>query len=335
MLKLSQYKVSVIVVNYNCYNTLDDCILSILDSKDVEELLLVDNGSTDGSMRLIDKYTDPRLKIIRLDHNIGLAAAGNLAAAHTRNPYIAFADADAKVDPEWLGVPCFLLETHKEIGAVTCNIICSKFSDKVTHDSARVLLDGHEWIDIPNGKRIPYFRWLFPNGAAFVVKRDVWNLVKGFDPTFFVGNGDVDFGIRLWLIGYEVVMSSEGTVYHEGGGLRSRKDISSIFLFYEIKTTLSLWIKNLERKTLITQVLPFSFFFPLMAFWRGRVMGVKGLISFMESFPSLLISRVEVQKLRRTSDNKIMPLMRSYGIMPIQLLIQDFKLFYKKILKRT
>jgi N-acetylglucosaminyl-diphospho-decaprenol L-rhamnosyltransferase len=335
-LELPPLNVSVVVVNYNCYKTLYDCISSILRSKWVGELLLVDNASTDKSLALIEKFTDDvRLKIIRLDRNIGLARAQNLAAAKTRSNYLAFADADSRVDPEWLEVPCLLLENNKEIGAVQCNVICSKHSDKIATASANVLSDGCRWMKISKGKHICYWRWLFPIGAGFVVRRDAWDLVKGFDPEFFVCNDDVDFGIRLWVSGYEVVISSEGTVYHEGGTLRSRKDIAPIFLFYEVKSTLTVWAKDLENKTLIKQVLPFSLLYPFMAFWRGGVMGVKGLFSFLGNLPSIIHRRYKIQQMRKISDNKIIPLMRGAGTMPVQLLIHDFQLFSKKIFRKT
>ena len=118
-----------------------------------------------------------------------------------------------------------------------------------------------------------------------MTRRDAWDSVKGFDPNFFVGNDDVDFGVRLWLSGYQVVISSEGTFYHEGWSpVRSRRDISSIFLFNSVKTTFWLWTKDLGLKTIILKVLPFLLLYPFMAFWRGGFMGVKGLTSFIRNY---------------------------------------------------
>ena len=121
-LNLSRFAVFVIVVNYNCIETLNDCIRSILLSKGVGGLLLVDNASTDRSLDLLKDCTDARLKIIRLPRNVGLAKARNLAVTKAKGNYIAFTDADSVVDPDWLQAPCSLLETHKEIGAVQCTM---------------------------------------------------------------------------------------------------------------------------------------------------------------------------------------------------------------------
>ena len=333
MLKLSRFNVSVIVVNYNCFTTLNDCIRSILLSKAVGELLLVDNASTDGSMDLIEKYTaDARLKIIRLNRNVGLAGARNLAATRTRGHYIAFTDADSKVGPEWLQDPCFLLETHKEMGAVQCKILSYKHPDKIWHAGAG--LDGFNYWDMPKESLTSYRRILFPIGAGFVIRRDAWNLVKGFDPAFFVDYDDIDLGIRLWLSGYEVICSSKGIVYHDGGNLRRRKDIAPIFQFCDMKNMLSIWAKDLQGRTLVKQVLPFSLLYPFMAFWRFGVLGVMAVISFLKKLPSILVKRHEVQRLRKISDEKIILMLRSAEALPLQMFANDFQAFYKYIFRR-
>jgi GT2 family glycosyltransferase len=320
------------VVNYNCYTTLNDCIRSILLSKGVGELLLVDNASTDGSMDLIEDCTDVRLKIIRLNRNVGLAGARNLAAAKTRGHYIAFTDADSKVDPEWLQDPCFLLETHKEIGAVQCKILSYRHPDKISY--AGEGLDGCAWWNMPKESLNFYRRILFPIGAGFVIRRDAWDIVKGFDSAFFVGYDDIDLGIRLWLSGYEVICSSEGVVYHDGGNLRRRKDIAPIFEFYGMRNTFYLWAKDLQGRTLVKQVLPFSLLYPFMAFWRFGVVGVMAVISFLKKLPSILVKRHEVQRLRKISDEKIILMLRGAEALPVQMFASDFRLFYKKIFRR-
>jgi GT2 family glycosyltransferase len=330
---MSRFNVSVIVVNFNCHATLQACIESILLSKEVEELLLVDNASTDNSINLIKTNTDARLKIILLKRNIGLAAARNLAAARARCNYLAFTDADIAVDPQWLQYPCLLLEKHKKFGAVQCKILRSSHIDEIARSMAE--LNDRHWKDFSKEKPDSFYPILFPVGAGFVIRRQVWNLVKGFDSAFFIGNDDVDFGIRLWLSGYEVIGSSEGIVYHEFGTLRSQKNISPIFGFYGLRNMLYIWTKNLQGKTIVKQVFPFALFFPFMAFRVGGVVGIMGAISFLKNFKSILLSRYKVQKLRKTADDRIIPMMHSSGTLPIQLFTTDFRLLCKLIIRKT
>lgn len=330
MSKLSRSNVSVIVVNYNCYSTLNECLRSILLSRGVEELLLVDNASTDGSMELVEKNTDARLKIIRLKRNVGLAKARNLAAAKAIGHYLAFTDADSKVDREWLQEPCILLETYKAIGAVQCKILSYKHPNKISYTG--VGLEGWNWKDMPKDRLNSYHRKLFPIGAAFIIRREIWDLVKGFDPAFFIGNDDVDLGIRLWLSGYEVICSPRAIAYHDGGTLRSRKDVAPIFQFYGIKNQLSIWAKDLQERTLVKEVLPFFLLYPLMAFWQAGVPGVMGMLSFLKKLPSILVKRYEVQQLRKTSDEKIMPMLQY--ILPVHMLTSDLRTLLTYIFRR-
>ena len=204
-----------------------------------------------------------------------------------------------------------------------------KHVDKI----ANVLIKsaGHRW-KYSSREKINSFNYiLFPVGAGFLMKRHVWDHIKGFDPAFFIGNDDIDLGIRLWLSGHQVISSSEGTIYHEFGTLRSKKTIAPIFRFYGLRNMLYLWSKNLEGKTIIKQVLPFALLLPFMAFRFGGVLGLKGVISFLRNFKSVFLSRYKVQNLRKISDAKIIPMMHRTGTLPIQLVTTDFRLFYKLI----
>jgi len=328
--KLSRIDVSVIVVNYNCYSTLTECLRSILLSRGVEELLLVDNASTDGSVEMVEKFTDVRLKTIRLKRNIGLAKARNLAAAEARGRYLAFTDADSRVDREWLQEPCILLEKHKEIGAVQCKILSYRNPDKISY--AGLGFDGCDWKDMASDRLNSCRRILFPIGAGFIIRREIWDLVKGFDPAFFVGNDDVDLGIRLWLSGYEVICSPRAIAYHDGGNLRSRKDVAPIFQFYSIRNLLSIWAKDLQASTLVKEVLPFLLPYLLMAFCQGGIPGGMAMISFLKKFPSILVKRNETQLLRKTSDEKIMPML--LYILPKQEITRGLDTFFKYIFRR-
>jgi GT2 family glycosyltransferase len=323
--------VSVIVVNYNCQTTLRACIGTILHSRNVGELLLVDNASTDGSLDSIKQYNDNRLQIVRLQKNFGLTAARNFAATKAKYNILAITDADIAVNPQWLEYPCLLLKNHKEFGAVQCNVVLRENINSIA--SSLLNSNSIQLSDFSQEKPNSFYRCLFPIGAAFVIKKEVWSTVKGFDKSFFIGNDDVDFGIRLWSSGYEVIGSNEGTVYHKFGTLRSQKKISPIFQFYGFRNMLFIWTKDLQWKSILKHVLPFSLLFPFMAVRYGGLTGIRGLVSFFKNLPSIIEKRQEIQKIRKIQDKKIIQMMHENGTLPIQLITNDLKMFFRKISK--
>uniref|UniRef100_UPI003D7F8DAE glycosyltransferase family 2 protein n=1 Tax=Pedobacter sp. TaxID=1411316 RepID=UPI003D7F8DAE len=103
-MKVLQPQISVIVPAYNAEKSLERCLKSILSQSFRNfELVLVNDGSSDGTMALAEKYaaTDPRLRIIS-QKNGGVSAARNAGMAHAKGDYYVFIDADDWVDPPYL-----------------------------------------------------------------------------------------------------------------------------------------------------------------------------------------------------------------------------------------
>ena len=333
---MPQKLVSVIVVNYDGHRTIRDCITSIIRSKYVDEILLIDNCSKDESLASIEDCDDNRLSIIRLSSNVGLCRARNLGAAEARGRYLAFVDQDTKVHQNWLEEPVTLLEMHKEIGAVQCVNLSLRNPDIISHGG--VGLDGLLWKGFPRSTlhhKSSYWPVLYPIGAGFVIRRDAWQTVKGFDPAFFIGNDDIDLGIRLWLAGYEVACAPKAIVYHDdaSGDLRSRRDTSRIFAFYGVRNLLSLWTKNISGRKLLKHVLPFSLMIPFMALFESGPWGILAIVSFLRDLPIVYKKRVNIQSSRKISDQKIMRALQ--GILPSKGLARELTTAINYLRKTT
>src|SRR5262245_19436984 len=212
--------VSVIVLNFNGLKHLDACFRSLVqqDYSGPVEIIMVDNGSADGSVEFMRQHY-PQVRLIANRTNMGFAPAANQAARQAAGQYIALLNNDAYAAPEWISRLVELAERRRDEGVVCVG--------------SRVL-DWHgQRIDFVMGSMNfhgfgaqPFFRLpadrlytgeerlLFANGGALLVDREVFLAIGGFDEDFFAYFEDVDLGWRLWICGYQVVLNPQAVVYH-------------------------------------------------------------------------------------------------------------------------
>jgi GT2 family glycosyltransferase len=216
-------RVSVIVLNYNSLVHLEANLVSLLALEyplECLEIILADNGSTDGSLEWVaDRF--PRVRIVRNGANLGYAG-GNTAAARTaQGDWLAFLNPDTKVAPDWLLQLIRPLATDGDIGAVASTIL--DWNGR-TIDFADAALNFMGWGCQP-GYGNPYRPGavqdrdlLFACGGAMLVNRHLFLDVGGFDPGFFAYYEDVDLGWRLNLLGHKTRLASGAIVYHRHHG---------------------------------------------------------------------------------------------------------------------
>ncbi|MBU5614581.1 glycosyltransferase family 2 protein [Geomonas azotofigens] len=110
--------ISVVMSVYNGERYVGEAVDSVLSQSRTDfELIVVDDGSTDGTAAILASYTDPRLRVIRHD-NQGLTRSLNLAVAQARGKYVARQDADDRSLPERLAIQTDFLDAHPEIALV-------------------------------------------------------------------------------------------------------------------------------------------------------------------------------------------------------------------------
>ncbi|MHB1346009.1 MAG: glycosyltransferase [Candidatus Humimicrobiaceae bacterium] len=244
-------KVTISIINLDGQDYLSECLESI-ESLDYPqeniEIIVVDNASKDSSIKLIEDNF-PRVKIIKNNSNLGFAKANNQAAEVSEGEYIAFLNNDTKVDPDWL------IELVKPIYG-SSEVICSG-SKVLSFDGKSIDFAGGMINFEGKGFQIDYGlstqkdihsieRYLpFVNGGAMLVKKEIFMKSGGFDEDFFAYYEDVDFGWRLWVLGYKVVFAPKSIVYHMHHGtsknfsedklrfLRERNALISIFKNYD------------------------------------------------------------------------------------------------------
>ncbi len=209
-------RASVIIVNYNGRQYLERCLDTLLPTLGPEdEVLLVDNGSTDGSPEWVERLF-PSVPIVHSPTNGGFGYGCNLAARHARGAYLVFLNPDTAVTPGWLEGLISALEAPGIALATPC-ILLMDDPERVNTMGNDVHYTGLAFcrgIGAPRPltgeiEDVPAI-----SGAAFAVRREVWEALGGMDPSFFLYVEDTDLSWRAWLSGYRCVVVPQSVVYH-------------------------------------------------------------------------------------------------------------------------
>lgn len=219
--------VTVVIPSWNGRDHLAECLVAIrrLDyPAELVEVLVVDNGSTDDSAEwLVREF--PAVRLIQNQDNVGFAQACNQGARKSDSPYVAFLNNDARADRLWLGALLGYLEANRDVAAAGSLVL--------DWDGTHIDFSGAGMTPFGRGIQLGYgtpraaapvqpVPLLFANGAAMLVRRDVFLDAGGFDERFFAYYEDVDLGWRLWVLGWRVTLVPSSIVYHRHHGSSRR-----------------------------------------------------------------------------------------------------------------
>jgi GT2 family glycosyltransferase/glycosyltransferase involved in cell wall biosynthesis len=213
--------VSLIVVNYNGRSVLPDCLASLAAlewPRGALEVILVDNGSSDGSLELA-RQALPDIRLLPQTHNLGFAPACNLGAQAAHGEYLAFLNNDARVPADWLRAMTAPLEGAPDDLACVASTLLSWDGQRVDFVGGALNPYGRAF-QVDQG--LPYdpsrYRGqretLFACGGAMLIRSAVYREVGGFDDEFIAYFEDVDLGWRLWLMGYRVLLVPDAIAFH-------------------------------------------------------------------------------------------------------------------------
>lgn len=260
--------VTVVVLNYNGLEHLGPCLRS-LEALDYPsgrlELMMVDNGSTDGSVKYAEEHF-PGVRVVRNERNLGFAAGNNVGARAARGDLVAFLNNDMRVDSHWLRCLVRPFAQGEDVVAVGGRILSwdgrrVDFADAgMNFYGFGYQLEAGRRVDTADGSlpsessgsdAIPL---LFVCGGNMAVRREVFLRVGGFDEDFFAYYEDLDLGWRLWVTGYRVLFTPGAVAYHRHHGTSRRLAEEKRRLLYE-RNALYTIIKNYEDANL-RRVLP-------------------------------------------------------------------------------
>ncbi|MEY2567806.1 MAG: hypothetical protein QOE35_2335 [Actinomycetota bacterium] len=331
-------RVSVIVVNLNGREHLGACLDSIAAQDYPEgrtEVVVVDNGSTDGSLDLLAAEY-PWVKVLPQAENTGFAPAVQTGVEAATGDCVALINNDMRADTAWLTE---LVDAFAPEDGYTCvaGQILSWDGTKLDFGGGAVSFNGMahqvgfgtpiQLADVEDRQDL-----LFACGGSMLVSREVYLQSGGFDPKFFAYFEDVDFGWRLWLLGHKVRLASRAKTYHRLHGTSSRFPEHQRMLLYE-RNALRMIIKNYDEVHLGQVLGPSLLLLIKRALVRGQLddaayrLGgdasereevprlalahLHAVSQVIDDFDDLMAERTRIQLARVRSDDDVLPLFRT------------------------
>lgn len=254
--------VSVVVLNFDGKTRLRRCLDSLIKTDYPNfQIVVVDNGSSDGSIDLVKEHY-PGVKVIQHDKNYGFALGYNLALDFFDSQYVALVNNDIVVEPNWLIGLIAPFQNNKNVAATTPKMLFLDAPDVINAAGGSCdifgvgLNRGNGEVD--RGQYDTFEEVFYGNGGALVLSRKVWRDVGQFDERYFMYGEDLDWCWRARLKGYTVVYVPKSKVYHEWRGshesrmayVLERHWLSTMVKNYQLKTLISVFPKYIGLKIL-------------------------------------------------------------------------------------
>ena len=259
---MKKQMVSIIIVNLDGCEYLKVCLqsLSSLTFKN-HEIILVDNNSTDNSIKFV-KENYPPIKIIENKENLGFAGANNIGAKEAKGKYLLFLNNDTRVTPDFLDKLVIRMEQDSTIGMCQSKLLLMDEPGKLDVLGSYLTSTGflkHIGLNEVDKGQYDQERELFsPRGACTVIRGNLFEKLRGFDKDFFAYFEESDLAWRVWLAGYRVIFIPQSIVYHKVGA--TTRNLSFSFIqYHSYKNRICSFIKNSELKNLFL-LLPFHLF---------------------------------------------------------------------------
>lgn len=252
--------VSLVVLSWNGMEHLDLCLSSLSNQTYRDfEIILVDNGSTDGSKAWVEAHY-PMVRVERTEHNLGVPGGINYGLARASGRYVAILNNDLEAEPQWLAESVRALEEWPAAGFTASRVRLFYQRDRLDTAGDLYFSAGFPakrgWLH-RDGPEFDEARWVFSACAvAALYRRELLAAVGFMDEDFEAGQEDLDLSFRAQLQGYKCRYVPAAIIYHKlgatvGKGLSSpqhqRRFHRNIWLVRLKNLPTSLWIRYLPQ----------------------------------------------------------------------------------------
>lgn len=227
-------RIAVVVVNWNGLGHLQVCVPAVLaqDYPDFE-LIVVDNGSDDGSVEWL-RSAHPQVRLIGNDTNRGFAEATNQGIRATGGAFVAALNNDARPEADWLSAAARAMGSDERVGMVASQVRLMQQPDRL--DSAGIEVDtlGIAWnrrFGQPvDGEPVEPLEVFGPSGAAALYRRAMLDQVGLFDERYFAYYEDVELAWRARRMGWRCLYAPGARVLHHRSPLGQQRSALKAYL---------------------------------------------------------------------------------------------------------
>jgi len=242
--------VSVVIVNWNGLHHLQDCLRSLRACDTRLQIIVVDNGSTDGSVAFLEQQDD--VELVAKPSNLGFAEGNNVGIQRTTGEFVLLLNNDTIATPKFLA-PLLEAMQDPKVGACQCKTLTTTTPPMIDAYGSCLTWTGfllHHKYGQPDVPETPPFEIFAAKAAALLLRRTALDGAGEFDPDFFAYLEDSDLSWRLWLAGWKILCVPKSVVYHVAGAT-ARTLPSEVVMFHSYKNRISMLVKNLSPVGLV------------------------------------------------------------------------------------
>lgn len=310
--------VTIIIINWNGGEALKNCLLSLtkINYKNWE-LIVVDNGSTDGSLENISKIMPKNVnfKIIENKINLGFAYPCNQAVEKASGKYLLLLNNDTRVTANFLSILVAKMESDESLGIIQPKIFLMDKPGYLDNAGSFFTNTGflkHWGYMEKDSKEFDSEKIIFSaKGACMLIRMDLVKKIGLFDEDFFAYFEESDFCWRAWIAGFQVLYYPKSQIFHKVGFTTRRQNVQHIN-YLSFRNRICALIKNLEFLNLLQFLslhlilsLGGVFVFLVKLQFNHAFTILKAIFWNIINLPKTLEKRSKVQKLRIISDRDL------------------------------
>jgi GT2 family glycosyltransferase len=313
------------------------------------EVVVVDNGSDDGSPEMVLKeYAKStrcpavKVELIRNAENRGFCAANNQGFRASDSEFVALLNNDAEAEPDWLGKLASAFDGKPDVGMAASKILVHEDPRRIDKAGHLIYPDGQNRgrgsgeLDKGQYDRVEEILW--PDGCAAMYRRAMLDQIGGFDEEFFAYADDAELGLRAQIAGWKCLYIPGAVVRHHRGatlGVRSSRRLELIErnrlllaaklfpwsllwlnpLYYALRLGAGVWAASTGEGEVGK--------YPGLGGKLGAALALlKGDWQALPLLPRMLAKRREVERIRKLSPRQVRQLIMDHRISLKELMRQ-------------